>query len=209
MNFKNDVLFYLSNINNIREEEDEETSDEGGEASCKTVCPECGKKKCTCKKSVRTKTVSDEDSDDYHGSEASCSTEECPECGKKKCTCKKSVRTKTVSDEDSDDYHGKENASVKGEPPADFGNTKEEREMLKLMKRKNQPAEDFGATKEEREMLKLAKKRKEKSCVKTMKESIMSVNNTVNGITENIVSEEIANTKITNDIKNYYKKLFK
>ena len=170
MNFKNDVLFYLSNINNIREEEDEETSDEGGEASCKTVCPECGKKKCTCKKSVRTKTV---------------------------------------SDEDSDDYHGKENASVKGELPADFGNTKEEKEMIELMKRKNQPAEDFGATKEEKEMLKLAKKRKEKSCVKTMKESIMSVNNTVNGITENIVSEEIANTKITNDIKNYYKKLFK
>lgn len=92
------------------------------------------------------------------GAEASTKTEKkgkkCPKCGKEPCECDASMRTKTHGEEDDDGWH----ASA-GTPPADFGATPEEIEMIKLIKKNGGLGGKFVAeTPEEKEMLKLAAK---------------------------------------------------
>lgn len=93
------------------------------------------------------------------GSEASVKTKKkgkktCPECGKDPCECQASKKTETHGEEDDDGWH----ASA-GTPPADFGATPEEIEMIKLIKKNGGLGGKFVAeTPEEKEMLKLAAK---------------------------------------------------
>lgn len=128
MNFKDNVMFYLNKGYFYEEDEDGEE----GEESVKTdKCPNCGKKKCTCKASKTTKTIDDEDN---------CGLEHCSKKSvKKHCSVngaepddadeddtlkvmkkqtakdakknaskpKASKMTKTVGDDDDDQYHPK------------------------------------------------------------------------------------------------------
>ena len=92
------------------------------------------------------------------GAEASTKTEKkskkCPKCGKEPCECDASMKTNTHGEEDDDGWH----ASA-GTPPADFGATPEEIEMIKLIKKNGGLGGKFVAeTPEEKEMLKLAAK---------------------------------------------------
>lgn len=89
MNFKESVKHIL-NTRYINEEEMEE---DGGEASCKTKCPKCGKSKCKC--STETK----EKSKDLAG-EKTPEEKEMLELMKK---ARKSVSTKTSGGDDDDD----------------------------------------------------------------------------------------------------------
>ncbi len=89
MNFKESVKHIL-NTRYINEEEMEE---DGGEASCKTKCPKCGKSKCKC--STETK----EKSKDLTG-EKTPEEKEMLELMKK---ARKSVSTKTSGGDDDDD----------------------------------------------------------------------------------------------------------
>lgn len=148
MGFKEDVEFYLNqdrfnyygfDIANDSIAEEEDGAEEGGEtseASVKTKkkkCPECGKDPCECKASKKTKTPDEEDDNDSS-----------------KC----SMKTGTHGEEDDDGWH----ASA-GTPPADFGSTPEEIEMIKLIKKNGGLGGKFvPETPEEKEMLKLAAK---------------------------------------------------
>ena len=76
----------------------------------------------------------------------------CPECGKEPCEC--SMKTSTHGEEDDDGWHASANT-----PPADFGATPEEIEMLRLIRKNGGLGGKFvPETPEEKEMLKLAAK---------------------------------------------------
>ena len=157
MNFKENVMFYLGNINNIKESnEDEEL-------------------------------------------ESSCETEVCPECGKKKCKCKKSIETGG----DGDD--GAIKASVKDDMI-------KKAKAIKKFRERNGKRYEFAPDYEDDEIAKeMEKVAVEKAkAKKTMKESISEVNRAVNGIHMDYGTiTESANTKVGNEIKDFYKKLFK
>lgn len=152
MNFKENVEFYLKQNNkfnyygfdvengNIAEDGEEATPDAGTEASTKTEkknkkkCPKCGKEPCECDASMRTGTHGEEDDDGWHTS----------------------TQTKIKGGDDDDDDRCHASA---GTPPADFGATPEEIEMIKLIKKNGGLGGKFVAeTPEEKEMLKLAAK---------------------------------------------------
>ena len=159
MNFKENVMFYLGNINNIKESEENEEL----ESSCETeVCPECGKKKCKCKKSIETGG----DGDD----------------GAIKSSVKDDMVKKAMAIKKFRERNGKR---------YEFAPDHEDDEIAK-------------------EMEKVAVEKSKAKEKKTMKESISEVNRTVNGIHMDYGTiTESANTKVGNEIKDFYKKLFK
>jgi len=101
--------------------------------------------------------------------------ETCPECGKKssECECEKvdddekaSKSTETAGGDDGDDgYHY---SVATGKPPADFGATPEELEMIRVIKKNNGFGKSFvPETPEEKKMLELMNKILKHSAVKT------------------------------------------
>lgn len=133
MNFKDDVEFYLKKNNKFDYYGFDIAND-----------------------SIAEEDEETEGGDSESGSEeASVKTKKkCSCCGKDPCECNASKRTGTHGEEDDDGWHASTNT-----PPADFGATPEEIEMLKLIKKNGGLGGKFVAeTPEEKKMLELAMK---------------------------------------------------